>query len=140
MTSGLAERKERRFGTRRTPNTITVPINWRRDCEEGKESLCARAVHSRFLGALHFAPTWGRRKPDRYALKITETKSQHFTSRAFPPPFFTRENICVVCLDSRAEFCETFPPLKSDRRALFQLLPPDLSNAIPSSCGLSPYM
>ena len=38
MTLGLAERKERRFGRGRPPNTITVAINCRKDGEERQDS------------------------------------------------------------------------------------------------------
>ena len=133
MTLGLAERKERRFGRGRPPNTITVAINCRKDGEERQDShgkewkeggrgssqrgRPSPPFRTDFFGSSETRPT--------HTLQIAETRS-HFISQASPPE-------SAVCLGG-ADFCKTSPsPLQSDRRGLFRRLSQDLSNGLPSS-------
>ena len=135
MTSGLAERKERIFGTRRTPNTITVPINWRRDWGAGQDRKELVLVVSAALPILVFlVPSILRRlwegptKPD--TLHTQHRRNQELTFPGLSFLLFTQKYRGRLSWLSRV--LRKFFLLKSDRRALFQLLPRDLSNVLSS--------
>ena len=97
MTSGLAERKERIFGTRRTPNTITVPINWRRDWGAGQDRKELVLVVSAALPILVFlVPSILRRlwegptKPDTLHTQHRRNQELTFPGPAFHSPFHAK--------------------------------------------------
>ena len=114
MTLGLAERKERKFGRGRPPNTITVAINCRKDGEERQDSQgkewreggrgsSQRGRPSppppRFPCALHFAPTSSARtKPD----PLTHSRSQKPGTALFSGLSLPRGYIRVGCLSWRS--------------------------------------